>query len=143
MMFPGITSYRNGLGGTAVVFCGETDYAYHIVSGAFAFLNETRKKQLADILTELGALPAYYPGDLEMMMKAAETDTGALFLALLDMSLDPIEEELSLVIYRDIARIRRLTPAGEWEEISFVRDGDLYRLSLSAGVFEPLILLAD
>lgn len=143
MMFPGITSYRNELGGTAVVFCGETDYAYHIVSGAFAFLNETRKKQLADILTELGVLPAYYPGDLEMMMKAAETEDGALFLALLDMSLDPIEEELPLVIYRDIARIRRLTPSGEWEDVPFTREGNLYRLSLSAGVFDPLVLLAD
>ena len=143
MMFPGVTSYRNELGGTAVVFGGETAFPYAIVGGAFSFLNETRKKQMAEILTDLGVLPAYYPGDLEMLMKAAETEDGALFLALLDMSLDPVEEELPLVIYRDVTRIRRLTPTGEYEDVAFTRDGDLYTLSLSAGVFDPLILLAE
>ncbi len=58
ILFPGISSYQNELGGTVVVCSGNSDVPYNF--SAFAFLNETRKAQFAGILRELGALPVYF-----------------------------------------------------------------------------------
>ena len=50
-MFPGVTLYRNELGGTVVAVCGTPDTEFHFTT-AFAFLTESRKAQFAEILKE-------------------------------------------------------------------------------------------
>ena len=139
IMFPGVTSYKNELGGTVVVFSGESSFGYHVLS-PLGFYSESRKNQIVQILTDLDCLPVYYPDDAEVLMKAARMQDGGLMCAILDMSLDPIDQ-LPLVIRRDVKEIKRLASDGTYENVSFTRDGDLYTLDLTAGVFDPVILV--
>ncbi len=141
VMFPGVTSYKNELGGMVVVFAGNSCFD-HNLNEAFSFLNDSRKGQLVQILTDLDALPIYYPDDGETLMKAARMKDGRLLCALLDMSLDPIEE-LPLVIRRDVKDIKRITPCGEYESVPFTKDGDRYTLSLTVAPFDPLALIIE
>ena len=67
---------------------------------------------------------------------------GRLLCALLDMSLDPIEE-LPLVIDRDVKDIKRITPCGEYESVPFTKDGDRYTLSLTVAPFDPLVIIVE
>ena len=139
VLFPGVTSYKNELGGVAVVFSGTSnfEFRYHV---CFGFLNETRKQQIVDILTDLGELPIYYPGDEEVLLKAARTEDGGLFAMLLNMSLDEIEE-ISLVIKEDIKSIKIIEKDGKYRDVAFTKNGEVYTLELEAGVFEPKALI--
>lgn len=139
VLFPSVTSYKNELGGTVVVFAGNSVFSYDLTT-AYGWLNESRKKQLVDILTDLSVLPVYYPEDVELLLKAAKIDDGSLFCAILNIGLDQIEE-LPLVIHQDVNKIQRLLPDGTYQSVPFVREGDLYTLSVPANVFDPLILI--
>lgn len=141
IMFPGVTLYKNELGGTVVVFAGNTNFNYNLVD-AFGFLNETRKQQLVQILSDLGELPIYCPEDCEVLMKAARMQDGKLLCALLDMSLDPIEE-LELVIRREVKCIGRLNCRGEFENVAFTREGERFTLDTKVAPFDPLILVIE
>ena len=141
IMFPGVTGYKNELGGTAVVFSGESTFSYDIVH-AFGFLCEARKNQLIQILDDLGALPIYYPEDAEVLMKAATMPDGKMLCAVLNMTLDPLEE-FPLVIRQDVKSIKRLLPDGSYENVGFDRRDDLYSLDLTAEIFDPLILIIE
>lgn len=141
ILFPGVTSCKNKLGGAAVVFSGSADTDRR-PDPAFGFLNETRKAQIAAILRDAGCLPVWYPGDAEVFMKAARTKDGGLFCALLDMSLDSIEE-LPLATERPVRGVRRLMPDGSYEDVGFRGENGLIRLALTACPFDPVILMAD
>ncbi|MBQ0104530.1 MAG: hypothetical protein KBT47_00660, partial [Armatimonadetes bacterium] len=58
-MFPGVTKYKNSLGGTSVVFCGTPTAAFQYTE-AFSYLCVSRKLQLINLLKEAGELPVYY-----------------------------------------------------------------------------------
>ena len=139
-LFPGVTSYKNSLGGTAVVFSGDTDFLEYNLTESFGFLNETRKAQLISILEELGELPVYYPDDAELLLRAHELDDGSLMVAVLDMSLDTVEE-LPLVINRPVSEILRLMPDGSYKQVGFKNDKKRYELDITAQVFDPVILI--
>jgi len=142
VLFPSVTAFQNELGGTVVVFAGCPTFELRLSGGAFGFLNESRKRQMVQILTDLDALPLYYPEDAEMLCKAARRADGTLVCALLNLGLDPVEE-LPLVIFRDVKRITRLTSTGTYEPVEFQKNGTRYTLSLTAGVFEPLVLCLE
>ena len=141
LLFPGVTSYQNKLGGTAVVFSGVTNVPF-AAPAAFGFLNETRKAQLVQILKELDCLPIHYPEDAEVFMKAAKTRDGKLFCALLNLSLDAIEE-LPLATEQPIRSVKRLMPNGSYEAVPFRCEPKRVTLSLTAYPYDPLILLLD
>ena len=138
VMFPGVTSYKNSLGGTAVVFAGSSTFGFNLIE-AFGFLNETRKKQLIEILGDLDALPAYYPEDAEVLMKVAEMKDGKLLCAILNMSLDVIENP-PLAVNGSVAEIKKLCPNGEYESVDFTQEGNLVTTNVTASVFDPVIL---
>ena len=75
-------------------------------------------------------------------MKAAKMPDGRLLCAILDMTLDDLDE-LPLVIRRDVKSIKYLRPDGEFESVGFTRNGDRYTLDVTAKIFEPLILVID
>ena len=139
VLFPGVTSYQNELGGTVVVFAGESTFGFNLIE-AFGFLNESRKAQLAQILRDLNALPVYYPGDAEVLMKAAKMKDGRLFCAILNMSLDLLEE-MPLSVDGNVTEVCRLTCNGDYESISFQKEGDHILLDTCAQVFDPVILV--
>lgn len=138
ILFPGVTSYKNELGGTVVVFAGDTNFGFNLTE-AFGFLNEVRKAQLAQILDDLGALPAYYPGDAEVFMKAGRMTDGKLLCAILNMSLDVLDE-LSLCVKGNVTKIEQLMPNGEYKSVEFAQNGGSLTLGVTAQVFDPVIL---
>lgn len=137
-LFPGITEFRNKLGGTVFVFCGTPKTEYHI-SEAFSFLNYSRKCQIVSMLRAIGCLPVYYPGDEEVYMTAAETTGNKLFVTIFNIGLDPIEQ-LELVCFENVNKIYKLTPSGEKESVSFAVSENTYTLECCANTLEPVVL---
>lgn len=137
-LFPGVTVYRNDLGGTVITFCGTPVAEFNIVE-AFAFLTYSRKEQLIRLLKDTGALPAYYPGDEEVYLKAADTADGRLLVAVFNIGSDPIEA-LSLVCDSDATAITRLTAEGEEAPVLFRREGDKFVLDIPCRPLEPVVL---
>ena len=138
-LFPGVTSYKNKLGGKVIVFSGTPEARFHYTT-AFSFLNESRKLQLINLLSESGDLPVYYPGDSEVYMKAADMPDGALFVSFINISLDPIEE-ITLVASQEIHSIEALCPDGSYKPVDFRADGKKLTLDTSAEILTPVILI--
>lgn len=141
ILFPGVTSYQNKLGGTVVVFSGVTNVPYH-APAAFGFLNETRKAQMVQILKDLNCLPIYYPEDAEVFMKAARTKDGKVFCAILNMSLDALEA-FPLVSEKPIRSICRLASNGSYEAVDFHRTQERVELSLTVYPYDPVMLIIE
>ena len=140
MLFPGVTSYQNVRGGTAVVFCGDPDTHYNIVE-AFSFLNESRKLQMTELLKSVGHLPVWYPEDAEIFLRGAETEDGSLFVALFNLGLDPLEEiPLSIGNHRNIDRVEFLDCNGSRQNVSFRRTESGIVIDLPAYTLTPVIL---
>ena len=137
-LFPGVTSFKNPAGGTTIVFCGDPNTNYNYLE-AFSFLNETRKRQLVDILKATGNLPVYYPDDMEMLLRAGELPDGSLFVAAFDLSLDRAET-LSLMVDGEVERVEQLAPTGEFKEVSFTKDGNRIEVNTPVYTLEPIIL---
>lgn len=138
MLFPGCTSFKNSLGGTAVVFCGDPMTEYHYTT-AFSFLNESRKAQLVDILKQTGNLPVYYPDDMEMLLRAGYFADGSLLVAAFDISLDRADS-LPLVLEREVKKVEKLTPSGRFEEVDFVSEENRIEVKTPVYTLEPIIL---
>ena len=137
-LFPGTTVYKNKIGGTIVTFCG-TPVAEFNYMQAFSFLNYSRKQQFIRLAKEMGELPVYYPGDQEVFFRAAEMEDGSLFCAVINISLDPMEN-IELCCERTINRIEKLMPDGSRSEVTFeIADGK-YILDSNCNILEPVIL---
>lgn len=137
--FPGVTVYKNALGGMAVCFCGtpNTPFSY---KEAFSFLTETRKKQIVRLLDEAGCLPVCVPGDEEVYVVAGETDENELFVALFNISLDPVEE-IEMYVEKKVSSVRMLTPDGEWKSLAYTGEGKNIRIQHPLYTHEPVVLL--
>lgn len=138
-LFPAVTSFENELGGITYVFCGTPDTHFNYYAGAFAFLNQTRKAQIVEMLKAQNNLPVYYPEDGDLYMRAGYLSNGELLVASFNTSLDVVEN-LPLVFDKPITNIERLTPDGKREKVNFNMDGNVARLDINQGVFEPIIL---
>ncbi len=124
-LFPAVTSYRNELGGTAVVFSGTCDTTFHYAK-IVGYLNSSRKKQLISVLRETGNLPIYYPGDIEVYLRAGYLSDGTLMCAVFNLGLDQMEE-IPLVAEKPVEGVEMLSPDGKRVPVDFeMRDGVLY-----------------
>ena len=137
-LFPGVTMYKNQLGGTVIVFCGTPVAEFHI-SQAFSFLNYTRKEQLISLLERAGHLPVYYPGDEEVYFKCADMADGRVFTALFNISTDPIDA-VELVCSFEAKKFHMLTSKGEEKEISFTGERNRYVLDVPANILDPVVI---
>lgn len=138
MLFPGCTSFKNSLGGTVIVFCGNPDTEYHYLQ-AFSFLNETRKTQIADLLKRTGNLPVYYPDDMEMLLRAGKLADGSLLVVAFDVSLDRADE-LPLVVEGEVEKVMQLTSEGQWKEVSSWGKPDRIIVNTPVYTLEPVVL---
>ena len=114
---PAVTLLDRGEGKISVVFCGTPDAEHNYMEG-FAFLNESRKRQFVDIFTRTGALPIYYEGDEEVLLRAGRIKDGRLLAAFINLGYDPLDT-LDLVCDFVPTEITYLTPDGREETIDF------------------------
>ena len=141
-LFPGVTVFKNELGGRCVVFCGTPNTKFHYTE-AFSFLSESRKEQMLQLLAAGGQLPVYYPEDAEVYLKAGTLEDGRLVTAVFNIGLDPLEE-IPLVVDRDVHGVQRLTAEGQWEDCEWQNSSASgrreIRVDTPAYTLEPVIL---
>lgn len=141
IIFPAVTRFENELGGNVVVFSGNTSFPFDYTT-AFGFLCEARKNQIVQFLQEFNSLPVYYTGDAEVFMKAARTKDGKLLCALVDVSLDSIEN-IELYFEKEVRSISRLCSDGSYEKVEFSAINNCYTLHIEAYPFDPIVLIID
>lgn len=137
-IFPGVSVFKNELGGTAIVFCGTPKANFHYTEG-FSFLCRTRKLQLIRLLSECGVLPLYYPGDEQVLMRSGLLPEGERIAEVLNLGFDPIEE-IALVSAAEIRGAERLQPDGSWKSVAFERRGEETVLKTDSVTMLPVIL---
>jgi hypothetical protein len=140
-LFPGVTVYKNALGGTVIVFCG-TPVSEFNLSDAFSYLTYSRKEQFISLLSKTGEMPLYYPGDEEMYLKCADMDDGRVMAFLVNIGLDPIET-VNIVCDFTPKSIKMLTPDGGEKELSFEKNGHAYALNTDSNTLQPLVLFFE
>ena len=140
-LFPAVTIYHNGIGGTVIATCGTPHTEYNYMQ-AFSFLNESRKKQFADIFSRTGELPIYYAGDAEIYMKTAIKADGRRLCAIFNIGLDVLEE-LPFTTNEKIKNIQILQKDGIFCDCGFERTVDGVIVKTTAYTLLPIILLID
>ena len=137
-LFPSSTMYENSLGGTVCLFAGTpvTEYTY---DQAFSFLTESRKKQLVEMMREMGELPVYYDSDEEVYLRAANLPDGGLFVALFNLSYDVIEE-MPFDIPRPVSSVSYLGADGREHPVPFRVGGGTVTVEKTALPMDPVIL---
>ena len=138
VLFPGVTTYENRLGGSVSVFCG-TPNARFVYNEAFSFLNAARKAQLAEIMRESGCLPVYYPGDAEVYLKAGCLGD-RLLCAFTNIGLDELDT-VDLICDGEVTEVKRLSPEGDFVPCDFTSDGYTVTVHTTAKILHPEILL--
>lgn len=140
-LHPGVTSFKNDLGGNVNVFCG-TPLARFVYFEAFSFLNESRKAQLIELMKESGNLPIYYPDDAEVYMKAGYMDD-RIFCAFVNIGLDNLDA-VTLVCEKTVTKISRIKADGKIEECHFVaREDGKIDIDLPAAILDPVLLIIE
>jgi len=136
-LFPGVTRCKNELGGEVVVFCGtpDTEYQYW----AFSLLNETRKQQFANILSEGGNLPVYYTEDIEVYLRAGYLANGELMCALFNTGFDK-SEDIPLILANPPKKIEKLQPDGTRRECRFDTVDGVVRICEILDPYDPAVL---
>jgi len=138
-LFPGTVTYQNSAGGTVTTFAGTPVAEYYYTEG-FSFLNATRKQQLIDLLKSTDHLPVYYPGDMEIYLRAGKLSDGALATVWFNLSFDPMEEA-ELVLEKDAKEILRLMPNGTFEPCAFRKEGDTTVVDICIEPMLPVVLI--
>ncbi len=142
LLFPGVTSYKNSLGGRIFVFSGTPEAQFNIIE-AFSFLTYSRKLQFIEMLKETDELKAYYVDDEEVYFRCADMPGGGLFTAIFNIGLDPIEE-IRLYVDMTVRKIKLLNADGNETEVDFTSEGNnIYRINVSARTLEPVILFIN
>lgn len=140
LLSPAVTVLSRGAGRLSVVYCGSPKANFDYGEG-FAFLNETRKKQFAELLKRADALPVYCAGDNEVCLRAGYLRDGTLLCALFVLGFDPMDE-ITLYLEKTPASVELLLPDGSQTPVPFTPIGDsLYTVHTCAEPMYPVILL--
>ncbi|MBQ2976937.1 MAG: hypothetical protein IJE17_05560 [Clostridia bacterium] len=140
-LFPGVTVFKNELGGMTVVFAGTPKTKFNHQE-AFAFLTESRKKQLAALIRESGHLPVYYPEDAEVYFRAAKCPDGKMLCVLFNLGLDVLEE-IPLICEKTVRKVERLMPDGNFAPCVCHMERNALIVETDAQILEPVVLLME
>lgn len=140
VLFPGSTRYKNKYGGEVITFCGTPKTEYHYCT-AFSYLNESRKKEFVDFLSEGKNLDVWYKGDAEICLRAyrSKSDKNELICAIYNLGFDRLEE-IPLGLFSEVLLAERLTSDGLWENIDFVNMRNEIVLQTQSDVLIPEII---
>lgn len=137
---PAVTLLDRGNGKYTVVFAGTPNAEHNYMEG-FAFLNESRKRQFIDIFSRSNALPVYYDGDEEVLLRAGFIKDGRLLATFFNLGYDPLDE-LDLVLDSTPKKIEYLDPEGNEINLDFVlSDNGKIKVKSELLPMYPLLLL--
>lgn len=140
LLSPAVTVLKRDNGKITVVYCGTPDAEYFYTEG-FSFLNETRKQQFVNLLTEANALPVYCKGDDEVCLRAGYLGDGTLLAMLFGIGTDPMEPTI-LYLKDKPTTVEMLCADGSRKDVSFNAIGDnFYKIAIRVEIFNPVILL--
>lgn len=140
LLAPAATCLDRGEGRLSVVFCGSPTFGFDYMEG-FAFLNESRKKQLISLLARSGALPVYCVGDDEICFKAGILPDGRMLASVYLLGIDPVNK-LRLFLDKTPESITKIAPDGTEHSVAFTCEGSgVYQLDVRAETLDPVILL--
>ena len=138
-LFPGVTYYENSLGGAVIVYSGTVDMPYKYFT-AFSMLNETRKAQLADLLSRRKKLPVYYQSDAEVYTRAGFLPTGELLVALFNLGFDELDG-IRLCCKQKVTKVELLDADGKRVESKFDVAGDTLCIHASIPAVTPAVFI--
>ena len=140
-LFPGVTVYKNTLGGIVIATAGTPNTHFSYLT-AFSFLTESRKAQFVSLLKETGNLPIYYAGDSEIYMKTAKMPDGNRFCALFNLSMDRLDE-LPLATDEAVRGVRMLQKDGSYAPLAYEKTENGILLRETLYPVDPMILVLD
>ena len=122
LLSPAVTCFERHHGLFTAVFCGSPTALFKYTEG-FAFLNESRKRQLVYLMARANALPVYYPGDEEICLRAGRLKDGSLLVCLYNLGYDPAEQ-LVLALQRTPKAAYLLQADGTEHPVAITAMGD-------------------
>lgn len=135
---PGVTRLENSLGGEVVVFGGSPDMPFTYYT-AFSMLNETRKKQLTDILQKRNHIPLYYPEDGEIYLRAGTLNNGEIMAAFFNLGYDQLED-IPFVCDKPVSNVEILNPDGTRSKCDFIYEDGIVRVQKTLNTAIPAVL---
>ena len=139
LISPAVTSFKRDGGKLSVVFCGSPNAKPTYTEG-FAFLNESRKGQLVELLRSADSLPVYVHGDSEMMIQAGYLGNGDLMVFVTELCIDP-QDSLQLYLKDKPTAMELMTPEGEFVAVEYEELGDdLYDVKVRVEPLYPLFI---
>ena len=137
---PGVLRWTNEAGGTVITLAAcvtaPRDGFAH-----FNLLCEGRKSQFLSLLSRLDALPAYVPGDAEVMLNVGRLPDDGYLVAGLNIGLDALHcIPLEGSVVSDGCRIELLTPEGGWQGVRIRREGSVAMLNHPVAACTPFVL---
>ncbi len=142
LLAPAVCLLKRTDGTVAVVFCGSPTARFHYTEG-FSFLNESRKKQMVNLMRQAGALPVYYPGDEEICLRAGRLQDDRLLVCLYNLGYDPVEK-LTLCLEKAPMRAWLLQPDGSEQSVEFAALGEgCYQFAAAVEPMYPVLLLLE
>ena len=124
--------------GLSVAFCGSPHAEFKYTEG-FAFLNETRKRQLIALFSRAGVLPVYTDGDAEICFRAGRLPDGSLFTAVYPLGLD-CAETLALRLETAPKSVALLHSDGRFRPVKYTFDNGLCRVKTPVRPMMPILL---
>ncbi|MBQ6823913.1 MAG: hypothetical protein IJP27_04615 [Clostridia bacterium] len=142
LLSPAVTLLEREDGRFSAVFCGSPTARFHYTEG-FAFLNETRKKQLVELMHRAGALPVYYPSDEEICLRVGRMADGRLLACLYNLGYDPVEQ-LALWLEKTPQKAWYLQPDGSERTVEFTASEDgTCTFAVSVEPMYPVLLILE
>lgn len=140
LLSPAVTLYRRPDGKITVVYCGSPTAKFHYTEG-FAFLNESRKKQFVELLTQANALPIYCHGDDELCFRAGYLNDGSIIACVYELGTDPMDE-LTLFLETPPKSVELMQSDATLAPVEFSYRGKcLYSLKVRVEPLYPVILI--
>lgn len=137
-LFPAVTRFKNSLGGEVIVFSGNPDMPFTYYT-AFSMLNETRKQQFIDILSNNNHIPLYYPEDAEVYLRAGYLESGEIMAAVFNLGHDVLDD-IPLVCTKKVNRVEMLCPDGTREVCKYAEENGIIRIKRELNTLIPAIL---
>lgn len=136
---PGVTSFKNELGGTVNIFAGTPAIPFNYAD-SFSFFNESRKEQLISMLQESGNCPVCYTSDEDVFMHAGYLNDGTILCALFNLGFDAADE-IHLFSEKYLNKVQCIEPDGSFKTLDFKIEGNNVIVKKELVVLAPVILI--